>query len=507
MMLPPAALRVAAAPQAPTLAALMDRLAPELRAIVIRGLTPTAARTLASTGSAALQAVLDARTDVACFTLHRALARSMVRLRFSPSRRGTAAACCIHMGVKVLVTFALHAAPLICVEQQHAGPPADPALFWLLPAVICSATRVETQRIDSLNSNLSWPFFLPSGMRALPAAILSSGLDLQRPHSLPLSSCGSLRTLRVSEAKLHSMPAGMGNLVVLQVTGSTCLQPGWLPESSCASIQQLDISGSDARSLPARMQSLRHLDVSGCKCLEGNWLPESSAQRVRVLTATGSSILRVPEHLCSLEALRITGCHALDGLDWLPASSRQRLRIVAADSSCINSLPSGLGTLEAVAVTFCYHLHLDADGTWMPVDCRGSVHTLLAQYTGLGSVPERMGALQTVSVAGCRRLAAEWLPDSSKQRVTTLSAENSNIERMPAGMVSLAALDVRNCKLLPGWMPASSATRLSALAADTSSMQRLSGNNRWLRGRMVSHQVIRDGSDAAQYAPSFHFIC
>lgn len=51
-------------------------------AIIIRGLTQAAARTLASTASAALNDVLEARTDLKTCTLYRPLSRIMTGMIF-----------------------------------------------------------------------------------------------------------------------------------------------------------------------------------------------------------------------------------------------------------------------------------------------------------------------------------------------------------------------------------------------------------------------------------------
>lgn len=74
----------------------MDLLMPELRSMVIRGLTRGAARNLASTGSAALHAVLEARTGLRFFKLHCALAPSIARLRFSAGATSQAHVRCSH---------------------------------------------------------------------------------------------------------------------------------------------------------------------------------------------------------------------------------------------------------------------------------------------------------------------------------------------------------------------------------------------------------------------------
>lgn len=144
----PQAVQDAVPPEEPTLADLMD-LMPELRSMVIRGLTRDAARNLASTGSAALHAVLEARTDLRFFKLHRALAPSIAHLRFSAGAISQAQVNCSHGKWVIRVSLPWHAAPRVAAEQQQcqhadAAVPANTALFWFSPAAIATTVQVYT---------------------------------------------------------------------------------------------------------------------------------------------------------------------------------------------------------------------------------------------------------------------------------------------------------------------------------------------------------------------------
>jgi hypothetical protein len=96
--------------------------------------------------------------------------------------------------------------------------------------------------------------------------------------------------------------------------------------------------------------------------------------------------------------------------------------------------------------------------------------------SNISMVPAEMAALQTLGISGCGNLFAEWLPASSKQRLTTVAASFSSIARFTSCMGALSAIDVRDCQhLAADWLPASSATQVRELFASNATMQGLEG--------------------------------
>lgn len=87
----------------------------DVRAIIIRGLTQAAARTLASTASAALNDVLEARTDLKPFTLYRPLSRVMTGMTFRATgrQRSRVQVMCSHEGATLGAYIPLHVMALV----------------------------------------------------------------------------------------------------------------------------------------------------------------------------------------------------------------------------------------------------------------------------------------------------------------------------------------------------------------------------------------------------------
>jgi hypothetical protein len=446
-------------------------LLPDLRALIVCSLTRNAARTLASTCSAALRDVLEARSDIQGFLLHRTLVRSMAQLTFSAAGkpRSKARVKCRQGHVTFRVHMPLRAVPQMCAEQHCAGSsaPTDPALFWLSSAAIASATIVHAQA----DTTAAQPAFaLSAGMVAL-AGITVQGCTLL-PNWLPPSSCGNVSILRIFGSSV-SLPDEMGSLVALYLRDC---QPqaqewpdAWLPVGSCASVLVLDISGCATMThIPENMAALRYLNACQCNNLSADWLPESSGQSLRVLDLRRSSVSSIREGLGALEALHVTSCRNL-AADWLPASSRQRVRLLFADMSNITCIPA-MPALKALSLGYCGGLIAD----WLSADSRDSLQGLFLDRTAIDCVPQNLGALYSVWVQGCSGLTAGWLPASSSQRVTSVHAAGSNIESLPAGMRALSRLDARGCRNLAlDWLPLSSAAIMHKLQANESSMQTL----------------------------------
>lgn len=127
-------------------------LLPDLRELVICKLTRDASGTLAATSSAALQAVLQARTDLRALTLHQSLAPSLARLRFSavggpPSK---AVVQCLHMGIQTRAWLPWHAVPDVCAQQQQL---ANVHMYLPIPTSSGSAPQPLQPRIASRLGN------------------------------------------------------------------------------------------------------------------------------------------------------------------------------------------------------------------------------------------------------------------------------------------------------------------------------------------------------------------
>lgn len=146
-----AAVEGAAVPEGPpTLADRVNFLPLELRSTILhslaRSLPPAAARTFASMGSAALQAVLEARAGLHCFRGDTALAPLISRLRFSPCSEFTSRAQlrCSYGEWVIRVSLPLALACVIA-EQQHAEqmPLSSGCLLQRLPMQSKCTPRVD----------------------------------------------------------------------------------------------------------------------------------------------------------------------------------------------------------------------------------------------------------------------------------------------------------------------------------------------------------------------------
>lgn len=378
----------ASAPAAGRAATAFLDLLLDIRALIISKATHDAARNLASTSSSALQAVLEARTDLKAFTVHRALARSIARLRFNPVGKlpSCAKLWCKQERLVFSVYLPLHTLPLTCAEQ-HAGAStcANAVYFSFSPAAIASVTRVDAQ--TKRDGSPRPTFSLPSGMDALTE-------------------------VRVVRCKL---------------------QEGWLPRSSRGSVRSLHLERSHVQCIPKDMAMLAELRVLGTKYRPGNelahdWLPESSRQRVRILDVRNTTIRSIPAGVSALEAAQVISCERLAD-EWLPASSKRRVRMLIADDTFITSIPAGMSSLETLSVSGCKQL----SGTWLTADSAALVRSLYAASSNISSMPAGMAALEAVDVSRCR-LHAEWLPASSSAHVRSVLAADctmQGLEGMP----------------------------------------------------------------------------
>lgn len=271
--------------------ALLD-LPPELCTLIASMLTPPTARALASTASAALQLVLEARIDLRAFTVPADLAHCMARLQFCPA---ASARCCASArfdvaGFTCRVHTTLHAMARICAEQQHTASRLPAPLFAFSPTAAVNAIKIV----------------------------------LEEPR-------------HAFRGALFALPAGMRSLQEVDVTGCRSLASDWLPLSSRHAVCVLSASHSNLRSVPTFLTALETLHLSGCTGLAGEWawLPESSRESVRTLIAVDASISGVPGDLFNLQDLDVSQCALVS--DWLPASSCAAVRTLTANHSTLRA--------------------------------------------------------------------------------------------------------------------------------------------------------------------------
>lgn len=187
---------------APRARALLDLL-PGLRALTISKVTHDVARALASTASTALQAVLEARTNLKACNVIRALARTITRLRFSAAGNPPSSAE-LKLSQEDLTQHVHPLAPLKCAKQQHA---------------------------------------------------LQAG-------RLALSSCGSVRTLYIERSRVERIPTGMTALAELRLEYNRGMAGKWLTESSRAAVHMLTLRELGVSCVLVHMSALQQLDAA-----------------------------------------------------------------------------------------------------------------------------------------------------------------------------------------------------------------------------------------------------
>jgi hypothetical protein len=130
------------------------------------------------------------------------------------------------------------------------------------------------------------------------------------------------------------------------------------------------------------------------------------------------------------------------------------------ESCNIESVPGGMLSLECIDVSSCQNIAAD----WLPETCRDRVRVVDAARSNIEAIPDGARVLEAVRVEGCKRLAADWLPASSAQCVRFVDAEGSNLQRLPSGMTALAAVAITGCTdLAADWLPDSSAADVRQL--------------------------------------------
>lgn len=316
-------------------------------ALITSNLAISDVRNLASTATAAFQAILEFCPHVCHFkvTDDFTLAQCISRLEFSTGNRqpsrgrvqghllagDSAATWSVHLP--------LHALALTCAEHYCNKP--SPRL--LVPA---DALRTVTKvKFDPARTPPGSPApVLPKGMQALEEIDISNAVAV-------FGHCGMAvvpgTCLRTQGAQLSS---------------------GWLSEI-CTRLRILNVSGSTLQRVPGGLSALQELDTSYCKALTAEWLAASSRARVRLLNVAYSNLAAIPTSLPVLEELDVSKLEL--ALEWMPASSCENVRVLRARESSLRVLPE-MPALQEVDVTCCKQLADD----WLPAGCRPRVKVI-----------------------------------------------------------------------------------------------------------------------------------
>ncbi|CAG9463412.1 unnamed protein product [Pedinophyceae sp. YPF-701] len=242
----------------------------------------------------------------------------------------------------------------------------------------------------------------------------------------------------------------------------------WLPAEVRGSVKEIHASESGLRRIPSNMSALEAVTISDCGSLDEEWLPVSSRASIKALiasrarTGSGEAVRCVPSGMRALENLEVSDC--LPGEHWLPLESRAKLESLAVSDSTITSIPTGLVALKHLDLVACANLAQD----FVPESSREALTSLLVVGSPVRRVPPDMPHLEVVAFA-VEDLAEDWLPASSSKRLRRLLLGGSGhfLRALPPGLSQLEDLELDGT--LPhglasgAWLPASSARRIQEL--------------------------------------------
>ncbi|CAG9463768.1 unnamed protein product [Pedinophyceae sp. YPF-701] len=216
---------------------------------------------------------------------------------------------------------------------------------------------------------------VPAAATRLQQLDVTQCLWLDREHWLPEPVRASLELLVVSLTRLERLPPGLTRLQVLGAKYADLSAHDWLPPSSCGSLKSIDLSDAVVRALPDHLPPLDFLDVSSARRVV---LP--AQLRVKILRARNHSVWKVlPDGLAGVEVLDVSHCR-MDGRvpggreEWIPGGCRTTLRRLVARASELTRLPV-LPRLEHVDARECPKLvavgprGAHSESGWLPDGC------------------------------------------------------------------------------------------------------------------------------------------
>ncbi|XP_053159663.1 malignant fibrous histiocytoma-amplified sequence 1 isoform X2 [Hemicordylus capensis] len=232
-----------------------------------------------------------------------------------------------------------------------------------LPEGLCAAVGSSLRVLSMRRNRLAQ---LPSAAALRHLGRLAE-LDLShnrlrclRDDGQALALLRGLRKLSLSHNQLGAdgdgtLPAGLGELRLLEELDLSFNRLSRLPEEALARLQQLRALDVDHNQLPFFPQALlllgalEELDCSGNRLLQS--LPEgiSALRRLKILWLSGTGLVALPEGLCqlgALESLMLDGNH----LRALPAGfgSLQRLKMLNLSSNLLADFPAAVLALPGL---------------------------------------------------------------------------------------------------------------------------------------------------------------